>query len=147
MTDRIRFFRGDYRFLSNFWPAPVMLDGVEYPTVEHAYQAAKVTDTRLRRIIQACERPGAAKYAGRKVQLRPDWDRIKVGMMRDLVTQKFSREPLRSQLLLTGSAILEEGNHWNDTFWGICNGEGHNMLGRILMEVRSGLHKANSKSA
>ena len=34
-----------------------------------------------------------------------------------------------------------EGNTWNDTFWGVCNGQGQNWLGKILMLVRSELNK------
>lgn len=56
--------------------------------------------------------------------------------MRQLVRQKFSKEPLQSRLLATGNAVLEEGNTWNDKFWGKFCGEGENHLGRILMEIR-----------
>ena len=38
-------FDGEYRFLSNFWYARVSLDGVVYPYVENAYQAAKTQET------------------------------------------------------------------------------------------------------
>ena len=56
--------------------------------------------------------------------------------MRDLLRQKFAREPLRSQLLATGEAKLIEGNHWGDTFWGVCRGQGENHLGMLLMKAR-----------
>ena len=42
-------------------------------------------------------------------------------------------------LLDTGGAVLIEGNTWNDTFWGACNGKGLNHLGRILMTLRHDL--------
>lgn len=37
----INSFMGKYRFLSNFWPCKVIFNGLEYPSTEHAYQAAK----------------------------------------------------------------------------------------------------------
>ena len=42
-------------YLSNFWPARVMLDGVEYPSTEHAYQAAKTLDKVTRERIRQIE--------------------------------------------------------------------------------------------
>lgn len=132
-------FQGDYRFLSNFWPAPVVLDGHEYPTVEHAYQAAKTTCPYQRQFIRSAPTPGQAKRRGRRVDLRPGWDHMKVEVMEGLLRQKFAREPLRSKLLATSPRELIERNTWGDQFWGVCNGQGENHLGRLLMKVRAEL--------
>lgn len=132
----IESFAGEFRFLSNFWPADVKLDGMTFRTVEHAYQAAKTNDIEERAAIQALDSPGQAKRAGRKVRMRPDWEVVKVKIMTELVTQKFTSQPLRAKLLTTGDRILIEGNTWNDRFWGVCNGSGRNVLGHILMGVR-----------
>ena len=60
--------------------------------------------------------------------------------MRGLVRQKFTNHShLTEMLLLTAPHELEETNHWGDVFWGVCDGEGENWLGKILMEVRSEL--------
>jgi ribA/ribD-fused uncharacterized protein len=128
-------FSGKFRFLSNFYPCIVMLDGVAYASVEHAYQAAKTFDLRERWEIRQMPTAGKAKRRGSKVTLRPDWDEVKVSIMRDLVRQKFSRPELRDQLRAVKGPIVE-GNNWGDTFWGVCNGVGTNWLGRILEEVR-----------
>ena len=135
MSD-ITSFTGEYRFLSNFFPAVVTLDGETYPSVEHAYQAAKTTSPIAREAIRTCPKPGQAKRNGRMVQLRPDWEEIKLDVMRDLLWQKFQHYDLREQLLATGDRRLIEGNHWNDTFWGVCRGVGQNWLGVLLMEIR-----------
>jgi ribA/ribD-fused uncharacterized protein len=132
----INSFSGDYRFLSNFWPCSVMLDGEEYQTVEHAYVAAKVTDPTIRRQIQTCPTAGKAKQFGRKVKLRADWDEVKLSVMEDLLRQKFSEKSLLNRLLDTKDHELIEGNHWNDTFLGVCNGVGDNNLGKLLMKIR-----------
>jgi ribA/ribD-fused uncharacterized protein len=137
-------FAGEYRFLSNFYPAAVDLDGSTYPTVEHAYQAAKSLEPSTQAKVKRAPRPGDAKRLGRQIRLRPDWEDVKVGIMRDLVRQKFTSHPdLRARLLATGDAELVEGNYWHDTFWGQCPvGTGFNHLGRILMEVRAELRES-----
>jgi N-glycosidase YbiA len=129
-------FDGEYRWLSNFYPAAVTLDGVIYPTVEHAYQAAKTLDRAERLGIGLKPTPGQAKRAGRHVTLRPDWDAIKVDVMEGLLRQKFSSADLRNKLVDTGEEMIVEGNTWGDTFWGVCRGEGKNTLGRLLMLIR-----------
>lgn len=133
-------FQGNYRFLSNFWPADVEADGIMYPTVEHAYQAAKTLDMAERRRIAALATPAEAKAAGRALTLRPGWDQDKFAVMEALVRQKFTRHvELRTKLLETGDAELQEGNTWGDRVWGVYQGQGENRLGKILMRVRAEL--------
>lgn len=139
MTHAITSFEdGPYRFLSNFWPSEVELDCVHYPTVEHAYQAAKTFDPYHREIVRGFLNPAHAKRAGRRFKCRPDWADVKVQVMRVLLRQKFGpRRALAAKLEATGDAELIEGNGWGDTFWGVCDGEGENHLGRLLMEIRA----------
>lgn len=59
--------------------------------------------------------------------------------MRDLLDLKFADPALAALLLATGDADLVEGNDWGDRFWGVCDGAGANMLGRLLMELRTRL--------
>lgn len=129
-------FRGNYRWLSNFHPCTVTLDGVAYPSVEHAYQAAKTGDPLLRARMRDGT-AGDAKRLGRTVLAAPDWAARKVSVMRGLLRQKFARSDLRMKLLATGDAELVEGNWWGDTFWGIYRGVGDNVFGRLLMEIRA----------
>lgn len=136
-------FSDNFRFLSNFWPCEIQFDGYTYPSVEHAYQAAKTLDPGERKIIRACSTPGRAKRAGRKAHLRPDWDNVKLQIMSDLVTQKFTDPNLARKLRATSPKALIEGNNWHDNFWGIClcpkckNIIGQNHLGTILMKTRA----------
>lgn len=129
-------FKGEYRFLSNYHMINVTYDGIVYPSTEHAYQAAKTILKHERLNIQRIEKPGDAKKEGLKVSLREGWDGIKLGIMYDLLSQKFQDKELKQKLLNTGSAILVEGNTWNDTYWGVCNRVGKNCLGKLLMNVR-----------
>lgn len=136
-------FQGTYRWLSNFWPAPVVYEGVLYPTTEHAYQAAKTEDTTARLRIAQLLNPGDAKRAGRSLRMRPDWDNVKRAVMLDLLRQKFAVEPLRSKLLATEPHELFELNTWGDTFWGVVQRAdgfyGLNVLGNLLMQIRKEL--------
>lgn len=134
-------FKGEYRFLSNFYACDIELDGVIYPTVEHAYQAAKTLDPEYRKLFADRKlAPGGAKRMGKQVPLRPDWDSIKLGIMESLVRQKFDTH-LALQLIETGDQQLVESNWWGDTFWGVCEGVGENHLGKILMKVRKELQE------
>lgn len=139
-------FTGPHRFLSNFWPCCVVLDGCSYRTVEHAYQAAKTLDEEDRRRIRTTHDAAGAKHRGKHVEVRIDWEAIKVDVMRSLLRQKFSTDPLRTKLLRTGNATLVEGNWWGDTFWGVCGGKGQNVLGQLLMEIRTELKQQKEKA-
>ncbi|HEX2239263.1 MAG TPA: NADAR family protein [Gammaproteobacteria bacterium] len=136
-------FTGTFRFLSNFYPATAEYAGTLYPTAEHAYQAAKSLDPDVRRHFAMggiYTTPGQAKRAGRRIALRGDWEQVKVEIMRAVLRSKFTRSHvLRIKLLDTYPAELIEGNHWNDRYWGVCNGRGENMLGKLLMELRADL--------
>jgi len=135
-------FEGEYYFLSNFYYSDVAMDGRVYPTVEHAFQAAKTLVETERETIRNVETPKEAKRLGRKVLLRKDWEDVKIDIMKKLLIDKFSpgRE-LAEKLKNTGDRKLIEGNYWGNTFWGVCYGVGSNHLGNLLMEVRSELNK------
>lgn len=137
-------FSGDYAFLSNFYPSPIPVavdDDITFsaPTVEHYFQYMKTVSDEEGHEILAATTPGEAKRLGRKSQLRPDWEQVKVQVMRDALRLKFDTPQMKSKLLSTGDHFLVEGNHWNDTFWGVCAGKGRNMLGYLLMEIREEL--------
>lgn len=136
-------FFGPFRWLSNFFPCKVHYEGLDYPSVENAYQAAKwpINKRQEFTMISAAE----AKKLGRQA---PDlnkrkWDKSKYNLMAVLVLQKFLfNKDLKEMLLATGDAYLEESNHWNDLFWGKNEvGEGENKLGQILMGVRETIRK------
>lgn len=132
----IESFSGEFAFLSNFAPCKINMMGITFPTLEYAFQAAKTKDASKRRHIALLMTPGKAKRAGRELSLRSDWNLVRVNVMEWLLRQKFSQEPFKSQLIATGERELIEGNTWGDTFWGVCNGEGRNMLGKLLMQIR-----------
>lgn len=147
---KIDSFNGKYRFLSNFSDSElkeIAEDGtvIVYPTVEHAFQAAKSMDIQTRVRVSKEATPGDAKHAGKRngyVILRADWEEVKDGIMLGLLRQKFSDPTLKEKLLATGDAELIEGNNWGDDYWGVCTQRGQNKLGKLLMQVRNEINQS-----
>jgi ribA/ribD-fused uncharacterized protein len=142
MDDVIGPFEGKYRFLSNFYSAEIEFEGLVFPSVENAYQAAKTTDLDKREdflYISAVE----AKKLGMRLKLREDWDLIKKDIMYRLLVEKFKNPESRKMLLATGDKKLIEKNWWHDLYWGCdeISGEGQNWLGFLLMKIRSEIKK------
>jgi hypothetical protein len=133
-----------YDFLSNFYTSTVRFEGVLYPTVEHAYQASKTTDLRLREIIKRAANPLEAKKLGKCLKLREDWESVRIEIMRKLIREKFENPFLGHLLLKTDDAKLIMNNKFNDRFWGVYKGSGENWLGKILEEVREELRYAEA---
>ncbi len=144
MAKVIHFYRvtDEYGCFSNFSPHPVRLDGKLWPTSEHYFQAQKFADFRHQESIRRTRSPMIAARMGRdrKKPLRPDWEAVKLNIMRHAVRAKFTQhEDLRAILLGTEEATLVEHTE-NDGVWGDGgDGSGENLLGKILMEVRSEL--------
>lgn len=138
-------FDREWAFLSNFYESEIEYEGIWYPTNEHFFQAMKTLDINTRREIAQAPTPGKAKRMGRRVVLRPDWEEVKVDVMREGLYRKFADEQLADWLLETDDQELVEGNWWHDNTWGNCicakckNIPGKNMLGKLLMEVRSAI--------
>ncbi len=130
-------FKGEYKFLSNFYPSPLVYRGWQCPTAEHAYQASKALSIFDRNEVLAAPTPGEAKRIGSKINTHNAWKGSRTRFMRAAVSAKFRQNTdLAKKLLATGNEELVEINYWGDTFWGVCNGKGKNLLGRILMEIR-----------
>lgn len=137
-------FRGEYAFLSNFYDAPITTrSGLVWPTVEHAYQAAKSTDPDFWELIHACRTPADAKRFGRTVVPRHNWNSLKIIVMARLIDMKFSQHPDLLTKLRTIDEPIVEDNWWHDNFWGSCTCPrcaeipGRNELGRILTDCRN----------
>lgn len=133
-------FRNELYFLSNMYPCKVAYNGYTYSCAESAFQAQKCPELAHEFVpLDGFQ----AKKAGRKVPLRPDWESVKMDIMKDIVSAKFNQNSrLYEKLSRVDSDIVEE-NTWNDTFWGVCRGKGQNHLGRILMQIRGNMKKSH----
>jgi ribA/ribD-fused uncharacterized protein len=129
-------------FLSNFYISPIIFNGKEYKTVEHAFQASKADNESEHEWIRFMDTPGKAKRNGHKVHMRKDWEQIKFDLMLELLRIKFSDPVLREKLKSTKNYELIEGNYWHDNIFGNCTCQdcrriiGENKLGKMLMKVR-----------
>lgn len=150
-TDKeIKGFFGEYRFLSNFWPAKVFLDGEQYACVENAYQASKYKKESREYLLKCSPKEAIIFSKENIIDACPfeKWEEVKFRVMKNLLTQKFNKElnpENYKKLKETDNKYLEETNYWNDTYWGVSKsdakeeGMGDNNLGILLMEIRSRL--------
>lgn len=155
MTERrvITKFQGQYRWLSNFWPARVPMTTRKsngeavthvFNTSEAAYQASKFPESEWGRFASLSGDHAGARTAKRMGRGRKHTDPTEaVACMRLVIAAKFSpvNNPHLTQMLLdTDRLEIEEGNDWGDNFWGVSppqSGNGENWLGKILMDRRS----------
>ena len=121
--------------------APVTFaDRWTFPSSEHAYQAAKSENPRDWQYIAGLRTAGQAKRAGKELPLRNDWDQVKLEHMEIIQRAKYNQHQyLRDMLVGTGDLRIIEKNTWGDTFWGVCNYQGENHLGKIIMKIREEL--------
>jgi ribA/ribD-fused uncharacterized protein len=144
-TDAILFYSKykPYYEFTNFYPASVVIEGVEWPTTEHYYQAMKFTDATLQACIRHASTAREAFDLGNKNKhfARTDWQKINLAIMALAICKKFSQHAQLGQLLLaTGTQVLVEDAGEHDSFFGAgADYKGHNYLGRILMLVRTTL--------
>lgn len=147
IPDKVNTFRGNYFPLSNFYPKKVTYKNVRFENNEAAFQAMKCQDPKDYALFSSLD-PSQAKWKGRKVALRPDWEDVKEQFMYEICLAKFTQNKKLGELLLqTGNMHLEEGNDWGDKTWGTVNGIGGNKLGIILMRVREDLKNEKNQIA
>jgi hypothetical protein len=132
-------FQNEYRWLSNFWIAPIEIGGKRYRSVEHYFQACKADNEPTHEIIRSQRTPGDAKKMAKTIMIRQGWSGLRLSVMEKGVRAKFEQHlELKRKLIETYPQELQEGNYWGDSFWGIDSktGIGENNLGKILMKLR-----------
>lgn len=149
MKEKILFYNQNevpYGVFSNFdTKHPITLKDLSWLTTEHYYQAQKFVDTSHEMYVWNAKTAREAANMGRDRNrpLRSDWESVKDSIMKDAVRAKFTQYPELTKVLLdTGNAELIE-HTTNDSYWADGgNGTGKNMLGKILMEIRTELNHA-----
>lgn len=131
-----------YGELCNYYVCPMIIDGIEWRSVEHYYQAQKSLAPAYQRLVHDALTPADAKALGNAslCVLRADWDTWKLMAMRKALFAKFTQhKDLRDLLLGTGDLTLHE-NSMVDYYWGIGEKRtGLSMLGKLLMALRDEL--------
>ena len=135
----IGFDDGWHGYLSNDHWCPVTYRGYTYSNAEAAYQAQKNPE-QAPWFADPDRKPVGARIKGRAVQLRKDWEEVKVGIMKEILEAKFTQNPeLGQKLISTADYYLQNQSTDNDRYWGVNNNISHNMLGYLLMMVRDEL--------
>lgn len=135
-------FKDNYRFLSNFYTCWITINGIKYRSVEHYYQSEKTSDIEQKELIISCYSAREAKNLGQEVDLRGDWNKVKLRIMARGLVAKFSKPEFNKRLVNTYPKKLVKGNTWHDNYWGDCRCfkckyvEGKNHLGYLLMLLR-----------
>jgi hypothetical protein len=155
--NEIRFYRASekpYGGFSNLFRRPIVFEGETFATSEHAYQAGKPRKREVRDWVLSAPSPALVAMAAHGLyywDIAPGWSQTKFDRMRGVLRAKFTQhEDLRLLLLSTGDARLVESatvDNEVNRLWGEVNGEGRNMLGQLLMELRTALREEESGPA
>lgn len=132
-------FKGEHFWLSNFYMSAFTWKGLRWASGEHAFQAMKSRDPKIWAIVQKLRTPSEAKSFGRyEIELREDWEVVKIPTMAEMLEAKYSKLTLHHKLLATGNVRLSEGNWHKDDFWGVClkTNQGQDWLGKLTMDLR-----------
>lgn len=148
------FRKTDEKFggLSNMAPGfPVRVNDVFVGTAEALYQACRfphLPDVQHVIISQTSPMTAKMKSKPHRSQSRPDWDDVRIQIMRWCLRVKLVQnwESFASLLLATGNHFIVEDSR-RDDFWGAVSQEpgtlmGQNVLGRLLMELRQKVREA-----
>lgn len=139
-------------WFSNFEPfeEPLRYDKYVFTTPESFFQAMKSEKHGYRLMVSAFTIPGKAKRAGKRVELRPDWEEIKLDVMESALRYKFQPGTKWHERLMQDDEEIVEFNVWCDNFWGNCTCEtcteipGQNQLGKLLMKIRQEFREGTS---
>lgn len=153
MEDILTFTTPESRWLSNMTYVGIEHQGIVYPSTENFYQAIKYDRDdfcpdvdyliTVRKYLATIKPSEAKKYSRKHRMTNPKFEDNKLKIMLYAQRKKYSQEPFKSKLLDTGDCHIEEGNYWNDLYWGtdIKTRKGENNLGKIIMQVRDELMK------
>ena len=139
----VYFYEQWYDCLSNFSANAVEIDGVVYPTAEHAYHAAKCSDPKGKAAILAARSPKLVKVVSNETfasARRKNWSDVKVEVMESILRAKLAQhDEVREALLKSGDAEIAEDSP-EDYFWvrGKDSSD-QNMLGKLWMKLRAEL--------
>ena len=146
MSEEIKFYNAGHEYgeFSNFSKHSIAMDGKEWKTVEHYFQAMKFNDIDYQEEIRLTSSPAQVKKLGnsRLYTIKDDWEDIKDDIMYEAVLAKFTQhDDLRILLINTGDSEIVEHTD-RDSYWGDGgDGSGSNMLGQIFMAIRDELRR------
>ena len=136
-------------WMGNMAPYPIKFDGKVWLTSEALFQSMRYDDDSVKEMIRVEKSPMGAKMKAKKYRdqmVVVPMSELDVENMRKCVKMKFDAHPqLKRQLMNTKDAFIYEdiGNRNGERhkFWGAkklseSEGDGNNMMGKILMDLR-----------
>lgn len=154
-TWHVFFYEHDFYVLSNFSAFSIYFNGIQYPTSEHAYQAAKFMGMNNITATETADRIRWAKSAHEAFKIaeemknfrNPEWDKMRIDAMTKVLRAKVQQHSyVRRKLMDTGFRKLVE-NSWRDDFWGTGpDNDGANILGKLWMEIRKDIRNGKDIS-
>lgn len=140
--------KGKYGFMSNFYIAPMEINGTMYKTNEHFFQSQKFKGRLQELYIVALDTPAETAKEGKRrdFPLRKDWEQVKEEIMLQGLIEKFKQHPaLLERLMDTNGCTLRETSPY-DTYWGTGRDmKGKNRLGYFLEKVRDEILSKNGE--
>lgn len=129
-------FTGGQSWLDNSYEEPLTYNGITYTNAEAAFQAQKTTDKEIKKAFSNMSGEIAKKF-GHMLKLPENWEKDKHDIMYRILVAKFQCKYLAHLLIATGDEMLVYTG--GDDYWGLSKGHGSNILGEILMLIRSQL--------
>ena len=136
--DVINQFKGEYDFLNNRFGCRFVWQGLQYGSVEAAFQSSKCVDESERKVFAGCSADKAA-LKGKELVPYSGWEDDCFDLMESIQRVKFEQNPaLMKKLIDTGNRLLINGNNKQETYWGVdlYSWQGENHLGKIIMNIR-----------
>lgn len=135
MAKPITKFAGNHKYLAMDYPCKIKWAGIMWPSAQHAFLAASVTDVSLHVEISRAETVAAAEALVSKSPVRNAWSTHAPPALYKILMDKFRQNPqLIEELILTDGEIVYANAH--DRFLGKVRGVGQNILGEHLMQLR-----------
>ena len=136
--DVINQFKGEYDFLNNRFGCRFVWQGLQYGSVEAAFQSSKCVDESERKAYAGCSADKAA-LKGKELVPYSGWEDDCLDLMESIQRVKFEQNSaLMKKLIDTGNRLLINGNNKQETYWGVdlYSWQGENHLGKIIMNIR-----------
>jgi ribA/ribD-fused uncharacterized protein len=147
---QITSFTDYFEFLDNKFLTPVYYEGTLYPSVTHAFHAARSTDENTKKAILNADSFKTVGNIARRINDPEKWELRRLKVMEMLVRDKFRRSKELQEKLkaTTGRELIMTYNEESsgNLFWGVVNGKGQNQLGRILSKIREDLMPSSNTS-
>ena len=134
-------FKGTLHNLSNWAICDLTYRGRKFSSVEQAYFYQLLNEHRehqLAEAIMGLSNAHEIKLIGETVDISKEWLKKRASVITDIMREKFQIKKFKDELIATYPHPLH--HNVSSMFWGTgAKGDGQNMTGKVLMEIRGEL--------